>query len=182
MADKKSMEYLLREIGRTDISKINEWRNDRDVIDFLGANFRYITKEVDESWYGAYLAGRLSAVRLAICKKESQAIVGAVYLVNIDWVNRSAEFAIWIGDKAEQGKGAGGFATANMLAHAFKDLNLHRIYLTVLASNGRAIGLYRKFGFIEEGRLRQAVYKNGEYVGLLQMSILSQEYFSCQGK
>ena len=58
----------------------------------------------------------------------------------------------------------------------FESLNLHKISLEVLATNTRAINLYKKLGFVEEGRKRDEVLKNGVYVDSVIMSILKDEY------
>ena len=170
------MSYFLREICRSDIPIINAWRNDRETIETVGSAFRYINEEIDVNWFNNYLSNRTSTIRLAICEKPTSTLIGAGYLLGIDWINRSAEFAIWIGEKSYQGKGAGYFAVVEILTHAFKDLNLNRIHLTVLATNQRAINLYKKIGFIEEGRLRQVVFKDGCFIDMLQMSILVNDF------
>ena len=89
-----------------------------------------------------------------------------VSLVSIDYLNQSAELHIMIGDKENRGKGAGTFAVKEMLSHAFTNLNLHRIGLTVLADNERAKHLYKMCGFRCEGCMRQSKYKRGEFVDL----------------
>jgi len=165
----------LRELARSDLDAINRWRNDPDVVALLGGSFRHVCMTVDERWYESYLANRATNVRLAI-ERGDGTMVGAVYLVGIDWLNRSAEFAIWIGDAASQGKRVGEAATRLMLAHAFDDLNLERVHLTVLGHNERAIRLYRKVGFVEEGVLRRAAFKGGQYRDLLAMAILRDEH------
>lgn len=170
------MQYSLRELNRNDLATITKWRNDRQIIENLGTPFRYIGSEVDIKWFDNYLATRANNVRLAICAGDKEEIIGAVYLLAIDWLNRSGELALWIGKKSAQGKGAGEFACREILKHAFLEINLNRVFLTVLNENIKATNLYRKIGFKEEGRLRQAVYKNGKYEDLLQMGILACEY------
>lgn len=167
------MDILLRELTLKDIDVINQWRNDSSTIDMLGAPFRFINKEVDELWFENYLKNRLNNVRLAICEAETGSMHGAAYLLNIDWLSRSAEYAIWLGDKKQRGNGIGTKVTELVLKHAFRDLNLHRIYLTVLESNLVALSLYEKMGFVREGLQRDAVFKNGEYHSLVMMSILN---------
>ena len=47
-----------------------------------------------------------------------------------------------------------------------------RVELTVRVDNRRAIGLYRKFGFVPEGRKRRAFRVDGRYYDLLSMAVL----------
>lgn len=172
------MAIRLREIHRSDIRQINQWRNDKVIIDCLAAPFRYIGEEIDEKWFDSYLSSRATNVRLAICDAETGSLYGVIYLLQIDWLNRSCEYAIQIGESALQGKGIGYQSTLKILDHAFYDLNLHRVHLTVLENNERAIILYKKIGFIEEGIHRSAVFKNGKYLNVVQMAILADEYKS----
>jgi RimJ/RimL family protein N-acetyltransferase len=171
------MNLFLREIERNDLPTINSWRADRDLVSNLTANFRYISLEVDQKWFDAYLASRSNNVRLAICDCSQDEILGVVYLLKIDWVNRTSEFGIQIGKKEFYGRGVGDWAMRKMLEHAFGDLNLHRVTLTVLENNDRALRLYKKLGFTEEGRLRQAVFKNGKHLDLIVMAILEDEFY-----
>jgi RimJ/RimL family protein N-acetyltransferase len=63
-----------------------------------------------------------------------------------------------------------------MLRHAFRNLNLHRVELSVLQTNDRAIRFYEKLGFNYEGKKRKARFKQGQYVDLLLYSMLESEY------
>lgn len=167
------MKYFLRELLRSDVGLINKWRNDHEIQKWLVHPFRFVGEETDQKWFDDYLSRRANNIRLAICSSESGNAIGVVYLLNIDWVVRSGEFGIMVGDKASQGKGVGEFATRSMLDHAFTDMNLHRVDLTVLVNNERAINLYKKVGFVEEGRSRQGIFKKGKYVDVIRMAILS---------
>jgi RimJ/RimL family protein N-acetyltransferase len=63
-----------------------------------------------------------------------------------------------------------------MLQHGFDDMNLHRIFLRVYATNPRAMACYKAAGFLQEGVLRQAIYKNGVYIDEIIMGILKDEW------
>ena len=167
------MAYL-REINRDDIQTINEWRNVHELIDCLGANFRYINQEVDLKWFDEYMKNRANTVRCAICEEDQ--LVGMVALTDINHINGDGLLHIMIGNANYQGKGIGYFAIVEMLKHAFLNLNLHRIELQVLESNKRAQSLYNKAGFKMEGIRRDSVYKNGYYQNLYIMSILREEF------
>ncbi|MDR5853373.1 GNAT family protein [Caballeronia sp. LZ062] len=169
------MNIFLREIQASDLPAITAWRADREVVDALVGNFRHVNEDVDRRWYDAYLASRANNVRLAICLRESGECVGVVYLLQIHWINRTGEFGIQIGDAAARGRGIGEAATRLMLRHAFADLNLRRVSLSVLADNTRAIRLYERVGFRHEGVQREAVFKGGRYVDLLMMATLADD-------
>lgn len=170
------MNYFLRELSRADLQAINGWRNDREAQKWLVSPFRFVSDEVDGKWYDAYLGARANNIRLTIYESTYGKPVGVVYLLAIDWISRTGDFGILIGDRNAQGKGVGEFAVRTILNHAFADLNLHRVQLSVLAGNERARSLYKKVGFAEEGRARQAAFKDGAYADLIQMAILAADY------
>lgn len=60
------------------------------------------------------------------------------------------------------------------IADAFQK-GITRIELEVFAANARAIALYRKFGFVEEGRKRQARCLDGVSEDSLCMALLKAE-------
>jgi len=83
---------------------------------------------------------------------------------------------IAIGDKSFWNKGCGTEAMGLLLRHGFDTLNLNRVFLRVHEPNKRAIRAYEKAGFIKEGCLRQAVFKNGSYQDMFIMSVLRSEW------
>ena len=167
--------FKLRELEKKDMAIINTWRNNPAIIDCLGAPYRFINKEVDDKWFDSYMVSRNNAIRCVILSNEDK-VIGLVSLTNIDYIHRKTDFHIMIGDSAYHNKGAGTFALEQMICHAFKNMNLNRIELDVLATNQKAIGLYEKMGFVKEGVLRQAVYKNGSYVDMIHYSLLKNEW------
>lgn len=116
---------------------------------------------------------RANTVRCAITTKENDEILGIVSLVEIDFINRSAQFHIMIGESG-QNKGAGTFGVQSMINHGFMNYGLHRIELHVLADNKRAQHVYEKCGFVQEGVRRQAVFKNGQFKDMIIYSIINK--------
>lgn len=166
----------LRELAREDIPLVNRWRQDRDLVEGLGAPTRYITEEVDHAWFDEYLRRRGVDVRCAILAERESEPVGLASLTGIDSVHRRAEFHLLIGRRDLHGRGLGTDATLATLRHAFHDLNLHRVFVWVLATNTAAIRVYEKVGLRREGVAREAAYKRGRYEDLLHMGILSHEF------
>lgn len=169
--------YKLRELDREDLKKINRWRNDPHLIACLGAPYRHINEDVDKEWYDKYLHARNNSVRCAIVDDENEnEILGLISLLSINYINRTGELHIMIGGSENRGKGIGTFAVNAMVEHAFYNLNLRRIELGVLETNLAAIRLYEKTGFFREGVKRKANYKNGEYVSMIMMGLLKEEW------
>ncbi len=106
-------------------------------------------------------------------------LVGFCALFNIEWNNRSATLAIGIGKAEDRGKGFGAEALQLLLRYAFMELNLHRLSLDVISYNEPAIRAYRRAGFKEEGRMREAVYREGKRYDRLIMGLLKSEWQPC---
>ena len=63
-----------------------------------------------------------------------------------------------------------------MLRNLIDQCGLHRVGLVTLASNAPSLALYRKLGFVEEGRERQAIFRDGQYHDLIAMGLLAAEW------
>jgi diamine N-acetyltransferase len=74
------------------------------------------------------------------------------------------------------GRGIGRACVRLLARMAFRDLRAHRFWLDVKGRNTRAQALYRSEGFVEEGRLRDAVRSGDGYDELIVMSMLAQEH------
>ncbi len=103
-------------------------------------------------------------------------LIGFVGLGGIDWANGDGFVGIGVGEQQDWGKGYGTDAMRIILRFAFAELNLHRVSLSVYASNARAIRSYEKAGFAVEGRLRQVVHRDGQRTDEVFMGILRQEW------
>jgi diamine N-acetyltransferase len=87
---------------------------------------------------------------------------------------------------ARHGQGVGRTCVRLLMDLAFSDLHAHRFWLDVKANNPRALALYRSEGFVEEGRLREAVRRSvapaapgdsaAGWDDLVVMSVLAAEY------
>jgi RimJ/RimL family protein N-acetyltransferase len=81
----------------------------------------------------------------------------------------------------DRGKGYGSEALKLLLQFAFLELNLHRIGLDVISYNEPAIRSYIRSGFSEEGRVREAIYREGKRYDRIYMGLLKQEWLALEG-
>lgn len=168
----------LRAVEQDDLPHFVEWLNDPEVISGLLVYLPLASWD-ENKWFENLVTLPAEERPLALDIRTSEnewSLIGNVGLHKIQWINRQAEFGIFIGNKGAWNKGFGTEATKLTLQHAFETLNLNRIYLHVFDTNPRAIHVYEKIGFKYEGRLRQAKFQNGRYIDLLLMSMLRSEW------
>jgi RimJ/RimL family protein N-acetyltransferase len=96
--------------------------------------------------------------------------------------HRCAWVGIGIGEPEYWGKGYGTEAMRLALRYGFMEINLHRVALGVFSYNKRAIRSYEKAGFAHEGRMRNAIKRDGEFDDVVYMGILRSEWMERYGK
>lgn len=99
--------------------------------------------------------------------------IGFVLFKNLSPVHRAAELGVRIGAEADRGKGLGGAALKLALQYAWDTLNLERVWLTVFASNARAVACYRRTGFEQEGVMRKAAFIGGKWMDVAMMAAIN---------
>ena len=104
--------------------------------------------------------------------------IGGIGLRHIDWVTGCAELGIAIFDKSYWGKGYGTEAIILLLDWAFTYLGLHNILLETYDYNERSLASYRKVGFNEIGRRREAQRLGDRRYDVVIMDILRTEFHS----
>ena len=168
----------LRATTHDDLPLFVRWLNDPEVIAHLSVTWP-LSPEDEEEWF-AQMRQRPRQERPLVIEVRTQGEtwqpIGNCGFNHIDWRNRHAEVGIVIGEKAFWDQGYGSEALMLLLKVGFTHLNLHRIWLRVESENARAIAAYRKLGFVEEGRLRESVYRQGHYLDMIMMSVLRSEW------
>jgi RimJ/RimL family protein N-acetyltransferase len=106
---------------------------------------------------------------------ESPELVGHIGLFGADVKDRCGTLGIML-LRPHLGRGYGTDAVRLIVSYGFREVGLHRIQLGVFSFNARAIAAYRKAGFVEEGRRREAIHHDGHWYDNVQMSILAQEW------
>ena len=77
-------------------------------------------------------------------------------------------------------RGVGRTLLEHVMWRAFGHHRAHRLWLDVFDTNARARRVYEAYGFREEGAMREAILRDGEYHTLVLMSLLDREYTARQ--
>lgn len=101
--------------------------------------------------------------------------VGVLRSDEWDRTNRSVRIGIDVANK-HRGRGYATEALTAFVDYLFKQQNINRLWLLVCEDNEIAVKLYQKIGFKEEGRQREAIFRDGKYQNYLSMSLLEKEW------
>lgn len=172
----RGQRVVLRAIERTDLQRWHELLN-REVdlvsigygpwqprsLALLEKEFEKALSVEERAWFMIEVDGK---------------VIGHTGLKQWNWDRLAgvAELAIGIYDPDYLGKGYGREAVNLLVEWAFRIQNWRKIWLGTLANNERAIRAYQASGFVEEGRLRQQDYHDGEYVDVVMMGLLRSEW------
>lgn len=170
----------LRPLRLEDTSTSQAWINDPEFRHLVGGVTWQASLPAEEAWVRTRLEtdwehGFALAIE-ATDVDDAPRLIGSVELRKLQPVERRGEIGIGIGERAFWSRGYGEDAMRTICRFGFRDLDLHRIELTVAAFNPRAVRCYEKVGFTIEGRLRAHRYVAGRYHDTLLMGLLRAEF------
>lgn len=179
----EQLPVYLRALDISDLERSYKWHSDPDLYKSLLSPFRFASRSAEEEWLRKKSAFSNEEVNLAICLTETDEHIGNAYLREIDWIARSALFAgILIGDPLHREKGYDEIVQILVLRHAFKDFGLNRVVWYTLVQHQQHVQLQLKLGYIQEGVLRQFVFKDGKFMNVILTSFLAEDYFANEAK
>jgi RimJ/RimL family protein N-acetyltransferase len=171
----------LRAVERHDVPLLHRWLNDPAVMEGWGwsapaRSLHNVAGQVEDWLAREIMLGRPEAL---IAESLAGDPVGLV-IVRIDRPeSRSVELSLLV-DADRRGQGFGTDMMQTILEACFDGWGVHRIGVRVEEDNERALVLYRRLGFQEEGRLRQAAFRDGRHADVLLFSLLVEEWLARQ--
>jgi RimJ/RimL family protein N-acetyltransferase len=161
----------LSPISLEDAETYAAWLNDLETSRYLTLASAQVTIHGERETLVALSKGH----NYAIVERGSDKLLGNCGLMDIEETNRTAEIGIFLGPSVARGKGYGTEALRLLCDYAFNVLGLRSLMLRVYDYNERAMASYRKVGFREAGRRRQAHFYGGGYHDIVFMDLLAEE-------
>lgn len=164
---------VIRDFEKEDIVNKVRWINNPENSQYLHYNLPLKVDETIEWFLKRDISKRCD------CVIEYESIpVGLIGLLNIDYINRKAEFYISMGETEYKRKGIATVATKLIIQYAFENLNLNKVYLNVDRDNIMACKLYEKVGFRCEGIFEKDMFHRGEFIDRMRYGIIKQTYYA----
>lgn len=164
----KGEKVYLRPIDKSDLPHLYKWRSDEETFMYLGGGFLPISIDQLNKWLDDMIDTTGNNKRFIICDNGSYP-VGMIGLYDINWIHRTCEIGVYIGDKDARGKGYGKEACLLIEKYAKEYLNLRKIKLSVVSDNKSAINLWQSLGYKKIGEYVAERFIKGKYRNLVLM-------------
>jgi RimJ/RimL family protein N-acetyltransferase len=167
----------LRTFTRDDLRALDVWCEDPELDRLVGSEFLqlYRAYEKDASFYDAVLNDPTQIVLMIVPNREPRAPVGLVRLMNIHQAEGYAGIETIIADPRAMRRGYGVMASRLMAFYGLDTIGLRRLEAKAYAYNPLSINTLKRNGFTQEGVLRQAAYRDGQYWDIIVFGILREE-------
>lgn len=161
------MSLKIRDIKIEDYKEISKIRKMPGVMENILSNKdeeeelikeKIINRDKNQYWYVAEENGKVIGLGILMnhgnLRKKHVGVI--TLMVNSDYQNKGV-----------------GSLLMDKLINLSESLNIIRLELCVFRDNYKAINLYKKFGFKEEGIKIKSALKNGEYIDEIMMARIS---------
>lgn len=174
----------LRPFNETDIKEpYLSWFHDQEVTKYNSHGLFPYTKQQARAFFEKLDSSNDLIWAVFILPKSIKAAknpmkhIGNISLQNINWINRSAEFACVFGAKEHWGKGYATEAAQIIFLHGFNKLNLHRIWTGTAETNIGMQNVAKKLGMNKEGQFKDAMFLEGEWTDIVEYGITEDDFF-----
>jgi RimJ/RimL family protein N-acetyltransferase len=160
----------LRPTEESDHPLIHAWMNHPEVWRYMDYELPFSMADIGEDLARSHADGHPFTIVVG------DRPIGRIGLNQFRRRDRICALYMFVGEPVFWGRGYARDAVMTLLSYAFDRYDLHQVELWTLADNNRAIEMYRRCGFVEEGRLRDRSFKEGRWVDHVAMSVTREEY------
>jgi len=170
-------EYCLRPIKDNDLTVVLGWRNSDRVRMHMYTD-HIITEDEHRRWFE-----RLShdSTNHCLVFEEAETLLGVVTVSRVDSRNNKCHWGFYIGDPASS-RGTGKRMGYLGLEFVFGELQIRKLCGEAFAFNEASLRFHKEFGFREEGRFIQHVWKNGRYEDVIAMALFREDWDEMRDK
>lgn len=164
----------LRAIEREDLPHLLAWRNRPELRRYF-REYRELNHEQQIDWYEKRVLNDPCTRMFAIERLTNRELLGACGLCYIDWINRSADFSLYLGaHKLYIDDTLAPDAARVLIRYGFDELQLHRLWSEIYDFDTAKTQLFEQLGFHLDGRHRQTHWAEGHWCDSLFFGLIRQ--------
>ncbi|MGL4656562.1 MAG: GNAT family N-acetyltransferase [Sarcina sp.] len=169
---------ILRSYKEEDLWLAHKYINDYGITKYLAldAIFPVSIDHEEEFLKKASEINSEMTYNFAIESLETGEYIGGCGINKTDLKNRNCTIGIFIGDRDLWGQGYGTDSMEVLIHFIFNELNFEKIKLSLYSFNDRALKCYANLGFVEEGRLKKEIFREGKYHDVILMAMFREDY------
>ena len=161
------MEFKLRPWANSDLESVAQHANNSNILKFMSDGF---PNSYDKWKSFIEFAVHDKSVHYLAIEIEGQAVGGIGISPKKDVMCKNAELGYWLSEDY-WGHGVMTTAIKEIVAIAFANYDINRIFATPYETNYASHRILEKAGFVLEARFEKIVYKNGELLDELVYAI-----------
>jgi RimJ/RimL family protein N-acetyltransferase len=171
----KGKKVFLRAIETEDLKQLLDWRNLPEFRRYF-REIRELNMDQQLNWYEKIVLSDPNVKMFAITDIQHQ-LIGACGLCYIDWVNRSADFSIYIGvDGLYIDDVLAVDVSKLLIRYGFEELNLHRLWAEIYSFDNKKKKLFETLGFHLDGLHKETHWAEGKWHDSLFFGLLSTHW------
>ncbi|WP_153732395.1 UDP-4-amino-4,6-dideoxy-N-acetyl-beta-L-altrosamine N-acetyltransferase [Sporosarcina obsidiansis] len=168
------MTIQLRKVEEKDLKMIMTWRMLPEVTKYMYTDPQ-LSMDSQLQWFEK-INRNYEEEKYWIIQLESGQDVGLISVNNIDYKNKTANWAYYLAEIEARGKGLAKILECNLYDYIFFELKINKIWYEVLEFNEMVIRLHEKFGGKIEGKFIDHIYKNGEFHNVIRMATFKKDW------
>ena len=164
----------LRAIEKEDLSQLLLWRNDPNLRRYF-REYRELNFDQQTDWFEQKVNNDISTKMFAIIDSR-QNLLGAAGLCYIDWINRTADFSIYIGqDGIYIDEILAPDAAKILIKYGFEELGLNRLWSEIYDYDEAKVEFFNSLGFNLDGTHRQTHWSENKWHDSFFFSLLATD-------
>lgn len=163
----------LRRLAEEDLERVRTWRNATEI-----RRWMYAQHEIGEAEHRAWFDGLQGDPTRSwwVYEEPQRGPCGVVSFTNCDMGARTASWGGYVAPGEVRGTGSRMLFAS--IEKAFSEWGLFKLTCEALALNEVALNLYRKAGFVDEGRFRSQYFDGQKRHDVIRLGLLADEWQS----
>ena len=167
----------LSAVEKEDLRQFRDWRNNPNFNKHF-REYRQLSMRHQEQWFEEKIITDPGTMMFSIRRMDDGELLGCCGFVYINWIYRHADLSLYIGwdDAYIDNNGYAEESCRLLLDQGFKELCLNKIWTEIYEFDEKKRELYERFGFQQDGLLRENYWHDGKWWNSIIISLLSREY------